>query len=455
MRRLLNATADYVADYLDSLQQRHVAPSFPGFSPEVTTLPQHPVPPEQVLEVLNRTVTPAAVASAGGRYFGFVTGGTLPAALAADWLVSGWDQNVAFEVMSPPLAALEEVTLDWLAQLLSLPAGGGGFVTGGSMANFTCLAAARHRLLAEQGWDVEADGLWGAPPLTVVVGEEAHSTLLQALALLGLGRERVVRVPVDDQGRLRGEALPDIDGPVLLCLQAGNVNTGAFDPFPEAVEWARSRGSSWVHVDGAFGLWAAASPHTAPLLHGADGADSWSTDAHKWLNVPYDAGVALVREPEWLRSAMSATAAYLPGSTRRQPSDYTPELSRRGRVVPVWAALASLGRSGVAELVERCCRHARRLASGLSEAGHEVLNQVVLNQVLVSFGEAARTDLVVEAIQTDGTCWCGSTTWQGRRAMRISVSSWATSDDDVERSLKAMLRVAAAPRKSAGGREQG
>jgi glutamate/tyrosine decarboxylase-like PLP-dependent enzyme len=291
------------------------------------------------------------------------------------------------------------------------------------------------------GWDVEADGLFGAPPIAVVVGEEVHPTLVKSLGVLGLGRSRVVTVPVDGQGRMRADALPRIAGPTIVCVQAGNVNSGAFDPAAEIVPRAKEAGA-WVHVDGAFGLWAAASPALRPLLAGFEQADSWATDAHKWLNVPYDSGLAFSRDGEALRAAMSVHAAYLPKGQVRDPSDYTPELSRRGRGVEVWAALRSLGRAGLAEMAERNCRQARRFAQGLAAAGHEVLNEVVLNQVLVSFGDPERTRRTIAAIQRDGTCWCGGTVWQERTAMRISVCSWATTDEDVERSLEAMLRCA-------------
>jgi glutamate/tyrosine decarboxylase-like PLP-dependent enzyme len=311
------------------------------------------------------------------------------------------------------------------------------------VANFTALAAARHAVLERAGWDVEANGLFGAPPVTVVIGDEAHPTLLKSLGMLGLGRERVVRVPVDAQGRMRADRLPALTAPAIVCAQAGNVNTGAVDPMGAIADHASAHGA-WLHVDGAFGLWAAAAPSLRSLIAGIERADSWATDAHKWLNVPYDCGVAFVRDPHALRASMAITAAYLPTDTpHRNPSDHTPELSRRARGVEVWAALASLGREGVARLVEDGCRHARRFADGLRAAGFEVLNDVVLNQVLVSFGTPERTQRVIAEIQREGTCWCGGTVWQGRTAMRISVSSWATSHDDVERSLAAMLAAAA------------
>jgi glutamate/tyrosine decarboxylase-like PLP-dependent enzyme len=311
------------------------------------------------------------------------------------------------------------------------------------MANFTGLTAARHALLDAQGWDVEAQGLFDAPPITVIVGDEVHVSLLKALSMAGLGRERVIRIPADSQGRLIAEKLPPIDGPTLVCLQAGNVNTGAFDPIGDVC--ARLHGSgAWVHVDGAFGLWAAASPSLRSLVDGIRLADSWATDAHKWLNVPYDSGLVFVRDKRSLNAAMAASAAYLVEGETRDPHLSVPEMSRRARGVEIWAALRSLGRQGLADLVDRSCRHARRMADGLRQAGCTVLNDVVLNQVLVSFGSPEITRRVIAGIQQDGTCWCGGTEWQGHTAMRISVSSWATTEDDVERSLQAMLRVAEA-----------
>ena len=445
MHDVLHDAAERATRYLVGLDERRVAPS-PEAVARLATLtepfPAHPSDPGAVLALLDEVGSPATVASAGGRYFGFVTGGSLPAALAANWLAGAWDQNCGFAVMSPVGAALEMVAFDWLRDALNLPAGcGGGFVTGATMANFTALAAARHALLAHSGWDVEADGLFGAPPITVVVSEEVHVSLLKALAMLGLGRNRVVKVPVDGQGRMRADALPPLSGPTIVCIQAGNVNTGAFDPATDICAVAHEAGA-WVHVDGAFGLWAAATPTRAHLVAGFAEADSWAADAHKWLNVPYDSGLAFVRDPAPLRAAMSLTAAYLQESDTREPHASTPEASRRARGVEVWAALRSLGRSGLADLIERNCRQAARFADGLRAAGYDVLNDVQLNQVLVSFGDAEQTRRVVAAVQTEGTCWCGSTVWQGRTAMRISVSSWVTTDEDVERSLTAIIRVA-------------
>jgi len=405
-------------------------------------LPEQPEAPTAVLEMLDRIGSPATMGMAGRRYFGFVIGGSLPAALAANWLAGAWDQCPGLFTASPIGTVLEEISLGWLLDVLKLPAGSGGsFVTGATVANFTALAAARDAVLERAGWDVEADGLFGAPPVTVVVGDEVHPSLIKALGMLGLGRSRVVRVPVDDQGRMRAGEIPRLGGPAIVCMQAGNVNTGAFDPAAEICARAHEAGA-WVHVDGAFGLWAAASAPHAHLVHGVADADSWATDAHKWLNVPYDSGLAFVRDAMALKRAMSVSAAYLPQGEHREPSQYTPELSRRARGVEIWAALRSLGRTGLSDLIERNCRLARRFAAELRGGGCEILNEVTLNQVLVSFGDAARTRQVIQRVQQDGTCWCGPTEWQGHTAMRISVSSWATRDEDVDRSVAAILRAA-------------
>jgi len=432
--------------YLDGLEDRPVAPSPDALArlPELGgPLPDDPTPDDEVLRLLEEVAGPATVGSAGGRYFGFVIGTSLPAARAASWLASAWDQNAGLVVASPAAAALEDIAGGWLLDVLGLPAGSGvGFVTGATAGNLVGLATARHALLAGQGWDVEEAGLFGAPPLTVVVGDEVHVSVLKALAVLGLGRSRVVRVPVDDHGRMRADRLPPLDDRTILCLQAGNVNTGASDPFPELSPLARAAGA-WVHVDGAFGLWLAAAPDRAHLVAGVGDADSWSSDGHKWLNVPYDSGLAICCDPAPMVAAMSTSAAYLQAAGRPEPYQFTPEISRRARGIEVWAALRSLGRSGVAELVERCCRLATRFAAGLHAAGHDVLDDVVANQVLVAFGDDDTTRLVVAAVQADGTCWCGPTVWQGRTAMRISVSSSATTDDDVDRSLDAIVRLAA------------
>lgn len=443
---VLRMAAESAQLYLAEVNQRSVVPSADAIIALGTlsrALPEQTTSPEDVVRLLAEVAGPATVANNGGRYFGFVHGGTLPAAMGAAWLVSAWDQNAAFQVQSPAASALEATALEWVRDLLGLPAGcGGSVVTGATMANFCALAAARHALLEKVEWDVERDGLFGAPPLRVVVSDEVHASLLKALALLGFGRERVIRVPVDGQGRMKADAVPALDARTILCLQAGNVNTGAFDPADKICANARAAGA-WVHVDGAFGLWAAVSPRLRALTAGFALADSWATDGHKWPNIGYDCGIALVREPETLRAAMAMSASYLVQGTRHDPSHSTPESSRRARGVELWAGLRSLGRTGMAELVERTVRHAQHFAAGLRAAGYQVLNDVVLNQVLVSFGSAGKTQRTIERIQQRGVCWCGGTVWQGRTAMRISVSNWSTTEADVEMSLEAMLAAAA------------
>jgi glutamate/tyrosine decarboxylase-like PLP-dependent enzyme len=445
MKKLLVETAHRAARYVTGIANRPVVP-LPADVARLEALggplPQSPSDPSEVLALLDDIGSPATVATTGGRYFGFVVGGSLPAALAANWLAGAWDQNAAMQVMSPVAAKLEEIVLEWMVDLLGLPSGSGaGFVTGTTMANFSALAAARTALLTRAGWDIEEDGLFGAPPIHVVVGDEVHVSVLKALSMLGLGRSRVTRVPADDQGRIRLDALPPLDDHTLVCIQAGNVNTGAFDPAGEICSRAHEAGS-WVHVDGAFGLWAAVSPLYAPLLAGAGTADSWAIDCHKWLNVPYDSGVAVVRTPEYLHTAMTLSAAYLTPGEGREPWHYAPEGSRRARGVELWAAMRSLGRSGLREMIERNCRQAKVFAERLHQAEFAILNDVVLNQVLVSFGGAENTRRVITDIQKDGTCWCAGTQWQGQTAMRISVSSWATTDEDVERSVAVMIRIA-------------
>jgi len=446
MNALLQSAATRAMHYLDGLNERGVAPTSSAVAAVAAfdeAIPELPGDPAETLELLDRIGSPATMAMAGPRFFGFVIGGALPVSLAANWLANAWDQNSALDNVTPATSRVEHVALRWIVELLGLPAGcGGAFVTGATVANFTALAAARHAVLKRAGWNVEADGLFGAPPITVVVGEEVHPSLIKSLGLLGLGRARVVRVPIDGQGRMRVDAMPRVQGPTIVCAQIGNVNTGAFDPLADIAAHLRGSGA-WLHVDGAFGLWAAATPKLRGLTDGLALADSWATDAHKWLNVPYDCGIALVRDPEALRAAMAITADYLPTETvQRNPADYTPELSRRARGVEVWAVLRSLGRAGLAEMIERNCRQATRFAEAFVAAGYEVLNDVVLNQVLVSFGDPAVTQRVIAAVQADGTCWCGGTVWQGRTAMRISVSSWATTDDDVELSIAAILHAA-------------
>ena len=444
---LIDAALRGVA-YRESGVDRRVAPSpeavaaAKGF---VEPMPDEGTCDERVLAMLDEIGSPATVMMTGPRFFGFVIGGSLPVTVATNWLSTAWDQNVGMHEVTPATSTLELVAMDWMIDLFGLPSGtAASFVTGATIANFTALAAARHQVYADIGWNVEADGLIGAPPVTVIVSEETHPTVFKSLGLLGFGRNRVVRAPVDAQGRIDAGRFPVIKGPAIVCTQAGNVNTGAFDPVGRICEIAKPKGA-WVHVDGAFGLWAAASPDRAHLCSGFSAADSWATDAHKWLNVPYDSGVAFVRDALALKSAMAITAEYLMTETRfRNPSDFTPELSRRARGVDVWAALKSLGRQGVAGMISRCCSLARRFAAGLREAGFEVLNDVVLNQVLVSFGDDASNRRIIDAIQKDGTCWCGVTVWQGKTAMRISVSNWSTTERDVDISLDAIIRIARA-----------
>ena len=406
--------------------------------------------PSAVIERLATAVEPALMTSVGPRYFGFVTGGALDAATCADVLTTAWDQLAFNPTSSPAAAAVEEVVGDWLKQALGLPADASfGLVTGGQGANTVALAAARHRVLARAGWDVEARGLVGAPAIRVVAGEERHATVDRSLRLLGIGADAVEPVAADANGAVDLEALARAldaasGSPTIVCLQAGNVNTGACDDLAAACELAR-QGDAWVHVDGAFGLWAAASESKKHLVSGIELADSWAVDGHKWLNVPYDTGYVLCADGEAHAAAISYTAAYLEGQgsgSLRAPSDYVPESSRRARGFASWAALCELGQRGLAELVDRCCALARRFGEQLGAIdGVEIANEIVLNQVLVSFGSDERTDRVIAAIQLDGTCWMGGTSWRGRRLMRISVSNWSTTEADVDRSVAAIRRV--------------
>jgi glutamate/tyrosine decarboxylase-like PLP-dependent enzyme len=469
-RRLLQRTADLATDFLDALPSRRVFPDVDLESLRAAMggpLPDRGQDATVVVEGLAAAAEPAVVATAGPRYFGFVVGGSQPAALAADWLASAWDQNAGLYVLSPAAAVAEEVAARWLIELFGLPEGTSvGFTTGATMANFTCLAAARHAVLQRSGWDVEERGLFGAPEIHVVLGDEAHVTIFASLQMLGLGRARVHRVATDDQGRIRADALRSElaglpSGPTIVCAQAGNVNTGAFDPLAEIVGLARERGA-WLHVDGAFGLWAAASPALRRQLEGVAEADSWTTDSHKWLNVPYDSGLAFVRDPAPHHDSMTLGAAYYveTAGAERDPYNWVAESSRRARGFAVYAALRALGRSGVAELIERCSSLARRMADRLrQEPGVEILNEVVLNQVLVRFNHPrseagdpaaaghptaadAHTRAVIAAVQRDGTCWLSGTTWHGMGAMRVSVSNWSTTEADIDVSAEAILRCA-------------
>ncbi len=442
---VLQLAAERARRYVEQVAERRVAPA----EKDVAALakfhepfPAQPSDPRDVVKLLDDLGSPATVASTGRRYFGFVVGGVLPVVMGANWLAGAWDQNACLRVMSPVAAELEDIALRWICEALGLPVEcEGGLVTCATTANFTALAAARYALLAKSGWNVAENGMFGAPPIQVVVGGEVHASMLKALSLVGFGSKRVTIVEVDTQGRMRPDKLPKLGERAIVCIQAGSVNTGAFDPALEIVHRARKQGA-WVHVDGAFGLWAGLSPKYKHLTRGFEQADSWATDAHKWPNVNYDSGIVMVRDGAALRAAMTMSAAYLAPGTRREPAHHTPEASRRARGVELWAALKSLGRSGLCALIERTCALAKRFEAGLRAAGFEVLNDVVINQVLVSFGAAEITREIIRRTQDDGTCWCGATEWQGRTAMRISVSSWATTEADVDRSLAAIVRIA-------------
>jgi glutamate/tyrosine decarboxylase-like PLP-dependent enzyme len=444
----LSVAAAHAERFLEALDERPVAARADAMAIREVLggpLPDEGEDSEAVIEALALGADPGIVASAGPRHFGFVIGGALPAALAADWLVSAWDQCAAFHSLSPAAAAIEEIAAEWSLDILGLPATASvGFVTGGQGANTTALAAARHAVLARAGWDVERDGLIGAPPVNLVCGDQAHATIYTALRLLGLGAQTATRVPVDDQGRMVSAALEqtlaELQGPTIVCAQAGNVATGSFDAFEPIADACLAQGA-WLHVDGAFGLWAAAARSTRAMVRGVERADSWAVDCHKWLNVPYDGAMAIVADANAHRAAMSLAASYLVADpSQRDSTNFVPESSRRARAVPVYAALRSLGRRGVAALVERNCAHARRMATQLANIpGAQILNEVVLNQVLVRFpGGDDANRAAVEAIQRDGTCWLGGTEWQGRAALRLSFSNWATSDADVDRSAAAI-----------------
>ncbi len=445
-KRLLYQAYDYALEFLSKLNDRRVYPDekmLKELKRLDIPLPEKPTDPEAALKLLHEVGLKATVTSAGPRYFGFVMGGSLPQTLASSWLTSAWDQNAGLFDTSPIAAYTEEISLRWLVELFGLPKTcGGAFLSGATMAAFTSLAAARNHLLNRQGWDVRKNGLFDAPKINIIVSEEIHVTNLKAISLLGLGSDRLTKVRTDNQGRMLVDEIPDLSGPTIICLQAGDVNSGCFDPFNEIISELDSD-DTWFHIDAAFGMWALVSEKFKHLAKGIEKADSWSIDAHKWLNVPYDSGMALVKNEDALRSAMSFGASYLtPAPGQRRPTDYSTGLSNRARGIDVWTALVTLGKSGIAEIVERCCSHANYAAEELSRAGFEILNDVVLNQVLVSFGDDARTDEVIKEIQRDGTCWCGGTIRKGRRAMRISVISWATTKEDMKKSVEAMIACA-------------
>jgi glutamate/tyrosine decarboxylase-like PLP-dependent enzyme len=451
---LLRRTATLAIDYLDGVGERPVGRPVAADRLRAALadgpLQERGEDPAAVIDALIAGADPGLVASAGPRYYGFVVGGSLPVALAADWLASAWDQNAFSYISSPAGSVIEEVAGRWVREVLGLPAeASAGFTTGATTSNMVGLAAARHAVLAKAGWDVEERGLIGAPPIRILAGEEVHASALLALRFVGLGSGMVERIPVDGQGAIRADAaaamLAGTSGPAIVLAQAGNVNTGAVDPLGAIADAAHEVGA-WVHVDGAFGLWAASSPAKRPLLAGLERADSWAMDCHKWLNVPYDCGFVAVADREAHYQAMRMSGAYLVPALGRDldPFDWVPEASRRARATPVYAVLRTLGRDGVAALVDRSCALARRMAERLgAEDGIAILNDVVLNQVLVRFGnDDARTRAVIAAVQQDGTLWAGGTTWHGLAAMRISVSGWATTEADVDRSADAIVRCA-------------
>ena len=442
---LLRTAADLSFGYVSSVDERRVPPDGAALAALAAfdeALPDDGADPHDTIRMLDAIGSPATVATTGPRYFGFVNGATYPVALGSAWLASSWDQNTALPVMSPVAAKLHGVVREWLVDLLGLPSGTGvAFVSGDTMANVAGLAAARDSLLLRIGWDVQSDGLFGAPDLTVVVGERAHSTLFKSLGLVGLGRQRLTVAPADDQGRIRPDRLPDVAGPVLFCAQAGEVNTGAFDPFDEIADWVAER-SGWLHVDGAFGLWALADPSRAYLVRGLDRADSWAADAHKWLNVTYDSGLVFVRDLATLRRTFAAVAGYLPSGDTFDAMHHTPQSSQRARAVEIWSVLRTLGRRGVAEMVVTACDAATAIAERLDTGGLTVLNEVVLNQVLVRMTDGPTTEALIAEIQADGRIWCGPTHWDGATAMRISVSSWKTGQDDAAFAADVILECA-------------
>jgi glutamate/tyrosine decarboxylase-like PLP-dependent enzyme len=471
---LLRRTAELAIDYLEALPDSPVVANQDVAALRAALcgpLPEAPSDPLEVIESLARDAAPGLIAMAGPRYFGFVIGGGVPAAVAADWLTSAWDQNAGLYVAGPAASVVEEAVGAWLIEMFGLPPGSGyGFVTGCQMAHFTCLAAARHAVLARAGWGVEANGLFGAPEIEVIVGAEAHATIHAALQYLGLGRDRVHVVPTDEQGRMRADLFEQMlrtisaASPLIVCVQAGNVNSGAFDPIASIIDLTHRREGAWVHVDGAFGLWARLSRSTAGLLDGVERADSWATDGHKWLNVPYDSGLAFVADPIAHAAAMAPpNAPYLQYTStgQRDEEQWVPEYSRRARGFTLFAAIRSLGRQGIRELVERCCAAAREIAAGLAAApGVEILNEVVLNQVLVRFTEPGAdrdasdrlTRAVVQEVQAEGRIWLSGTTWHGLAAIRVSVSNWATGPDEAEIAVAAILRAADRARAGTAGR---
>lgn len=446
MKKLLEQSKDMALAYLEAMNDLPIQVSQAqrdALQEMNFELPAEGKGAEDVIEHMNRVFSQATMKMTSSKFFGFVIGGAYPVSIASSWLATAWDQNTGLEVTTPAAAMAEQVSASWMLDLFGLPKScATAFVTGATVANFTALAAARNQVLKRAGWDVEADGLIGAPEVQVIISEESHPTVYKSLGMLGFGRNRVTRVPTDDQGRMRLDAFPEVNEPAIIITQAGNINSGACDPIGAVCKKVAGK-NTWVHVDGAFGMWVLASPKHRHLLPDIALADSWATDAHKWLNVPYDSGLAFVKHPDALKAAMSIKASYLPTENAgRNPSDYTPELSRRARGFDTYAVLYHLGQQGVAELIERCIQCAQRFAEGFKQAGFEVMNEVVMNQVVVSFGSDEDNAALIEAVQKDGTCWVGPTQWKGRLAMRISVCNWQTQVEDVDDSLKAINQLA-------------
>jgi glutamate/tyrosine decarboxylase-like PLP-dependent enzyme len=442
---LLFLTKGYGMDYLNNLNNRKIYPAkenLENLKTFIEPIPENYTDPVKIIESLHRFGSPATSAITGRRYFGSVTGGSQPVALAANLLAETWDQNAALEVTSPVSAKIEEVVSKWLVEILPVPKESVvGFTSGVTIANLTSLAVARYHVLKKIGWDIQKDGLHHAPQINIVLSEEAHGSLLKALSILGFGRERFIKVPVDAQGRMRVGKFPEVDESTIVCLQAGNVNTGSFDPAEHLVPYAKAMGA-WVHVDGAFGLWAGVSPKYSSLTKGFENADSWVTDAHRWLNVPYDSGIMICNKYDDLNAPMILSDDYLDQSGLRILNRFTSELSRRSRSIVIWAALKTLGKNGVIEMIERKCRLAELFAQRLKGSGFNILNEVKINQVIVSFGDSEKTVEVIKAIQKDGTCYCSSTKWRGETAMSISISSWATTEEDIELSAAAIIHLA-------------
>ncbi|WP_445362724.1 pyridoxal phosphate-dependent decarboxylase family protein [Microbulbifer sp. ANSA003] len=441
---VLSLAARYAEEYVSDIRDRRVSPSafdidqMQFFNSDLARAGE---PAEAVVESLHRYGSPATVASTGGRFFGLVVGGATPASMGAAVMNAVWDQVAVLEASAPSAIYLERIAANWILELLTLPVESSvGFTTGSSMANMVCLAAARNTLYQKLNIDLAKSGLAGAPLLRIVVSEQSHVTVHKALSILGFGMDQVIKAPCDEQGRVRADTFPEVDETTIICLQAGNVNSGSFDPFVDIIPEAKSKGA-WVHVDGAFGLWAAASPAKSVLTTGVEQADSWAVDAHKWLNTPYDCGLAICRKPGSVHNVMTTQAPYLQVGSLVPPKDMVPEFSRRARGVEVWAAIQEMGPKGVAAMIDRCCIHAQHLCEGLAEMGYEILNDVVLNQVVATIGTAEDIQEIVRTIQEEGVCWFGTTTWRGKTALRISISSWATTDNDIALTLDAICRA--------------